>query len=429
MADEVVKTAADSGNVQAASTNASTGAAEGFLNAAADQAKGKSVISKQQYEDLIHEAGDWTQGQKEQFLKTLSAKYVDTIYTDAEWTDKWGDLYYQDSEQFGSIVQIINTEMPEVRENRAWDQITSGVTTIGSNTVYLPVVNEQLTGGTSSWAIPYALTGTQMNTAFESAAGLKRFESQVVMQADNSGRYHVARMSAANRNNYILEKLSAGNVAGKVNVVNLVAEYNTMTGRSLTAQQFLNNENGALRMVNRIFKKYKALLTDMTTLFTMDPNSNGKFIPESRFGFTVISDFAGLLDSELYSTTYHDDFVKLSGYREIPSWQGLRSASSTASFAELTTINASRVKSGESGSTAYSVVDTETFTGYSGEVNMSGIVGLMVDRWAIMHTTVRHRTGVQRDDIKDITLFEHQFTDRYVNNLMLNGVVFTVADS
>lgn len=418
-------TAINSGNEQVAGTNSSTHAAEGFLNAVADQAKGKTVIDTQQYENVIHEAGDWTEGQKEQFLKTLSAKYVDTIYTDAEWTDKWNDLYYQDSEQFGSIVQIINTEMPEVRENRAWDEITSGVTTIGSNVVYLPVAKEQLTGGTTSWAIPYALTGQQMNTAFESAAGLKRFENQVIMQADNAGRYHVARMSATNRNNYILEKLAAGNVAGKMNYVNLVEEYCRMTGKtSMTKQAFLNNTDGCLRMVVRIYKKYRALLTDMTTLFTMDTTSNGKFIPESRFAFTTIADFAALLEAELYSTTYHDEFVKLKGYREIPSWQGIRSNSTTATFDDLSTIDASRVSDDK----AYSVVDTSTFTNYTGAIDMSGIVSLMVDRWAIMHTTVRRRTGVQRDDIKDITLYEHQFTDRYVNNLMLNGLVFIVAD-
>lgn len=388
--------------------------ADQFLKAAADQAKGKTAIDTQTYDNLIQEAGEATLGEKEQFLASLSGRIIDTMYTDASWTDKYGDIFFQNSDEFGAIVQIINTEMPEVRENRAWDQITSGVTTIGSNVVYLPVVREQLAGGTSSWAIPYALTGTQLNAAFTSAGNLRRFESYVVMSAENAAKYHLARMSAANRNNYIMEKLAKGNSATNINYVNLVAEYNAYTGKSLTAQQFLNNTDGCLRWVNKICKKYKALLTDMTTLFTLDANTTGKFIPADRFTFTMISDFAALLESELYSTTWHDNFVTLKGYREIPSWQGLRGASTTLSFNDLTTIDAERDNSviGESGAS----------------INMSGIVGLMVDRWAIMHTVVRHRTGVQRDDIKDITLFEHQYTDRYINNLMLNGLVLTVAD-
>lgn len=389
--------------------------ANAFLNAVADQAKGKTVISQQMYDDVIQEAGSWDWSEKEQFLNTLSGKYIDTMYTDTSWTDKYNDVFFQNSEQFGAVVQIINTEMPEVRANRAWDVIQSGTTTIGSNTVYLPVVKEQLVGGTSSWAIPFALTGTQMNTAFESASGLKRFESYVQLSAENANKYHIARMSASNRNNYIIEKLNAGNSAGHVNVVNLVQEYCNMTGTSsMTVAQFLANNNGCLRSVYKTFKKYRALLTDMTTLFSMDSTTTGKFIPEDRFVFQVISDFVALMETELYSTTYHEDFVRLKGYREIPAWQGLRTSSSTLTFSDLTTINAGRQDS---------VISDESV-----EVNRSNIVGLMVDKWAIMHTIVRHRTGVQRDDIKDITLFEHQFTDRYINNLMLNGVVFVLDD-
>jgi len=389
--------------------------ANAFLNAVADQAKGKTVISQQMYDGVIQEAGSWDWSEKEQFLNTLSGKYIDTMYTDTSWTDKYNDVFFQNSEQFGAVVQIINTEMPEVRANRAWDVIQSGTTTIGSNTVYLPVVKEQLVGGTSSWAIPFALTGTQMNSAFASASGLKRFESYVQLSAENANKYHIARMSASNRNNYIAEKIHAGNSEGHINVVNLVQEYcNMSSSGGMSVKQFLSNFNGCLRSVPKTFKKYKALLTDMTTLFTMDSNTTGKFIPEDRFVFQVISDFVGLMETTLYSSTYHEDFVRMKGYREIPAWQGLRTSSSTLSFSDLTTINVGRHNS---------VIAEDGV-----EVNRSNIVGFMVDKWAIMHTIVRHRTGVQRDDIKDITLFEHQFTDRYINNLMLNGVVFVLDD-
>lgn len=383
-----------------------------FLKAAGEQAKGISPISEQIYDGVIQEAGSATLGEKEQFLGALSGRIIDTMYTDSSWTDKYGDIFFQNSEQFGAIVQIINTEMPEVRKNRAWDQITSGETTIGSNTVYLPVVKEQLVGGTSSWAVPYAISGVQMDSAFRNASGLSRFISYVQLSAENAVKYHLTRMSAANRNNYIMEKISKGNTATNINVVSLTTEYNAMTGKSLTEQQFLNNQDGCLRMVNRIFKKYKALLTDMTTLFTLDSTTTGKFIPDDRFTFSLIGDFNALLESELYSTTYHDEFVKAKGFREVPSWQGLRSANTTLTFDDLTAIHASREDS----------VISDVGSGVDG----SGILGLMCDKWAIMHTVVRHRMGVQRDDIKDITLYEHQFTDRYVNNLMLNGIVITI---
>lgn len=407
----------DNGNTQVANTNPSTFSAEGFLNAAAAQARGEDNISALQYDNVIHEAGDWTPGQKEQFLASLSARIVDTMYTDASWTDKYSDLYFEDSEQFGAIVQIINTEMPEVRENRAWVDTTTGRVSLGQNTGFLPVVKEQLTAGTASWAVSYTLTGTMLDSAFTSGAGLRRFESNVILQAENSGRYHIARMSAANRNNYIAEKLTKGNSAGKVNVVNVVAEYCKMFGKSsMTAAAFRANTDGCLRSVNWIFKRYKAFLTDLTTLFTMDATSTGKFIPDARFTFTLLSDFSSLLQSELYSTTFHDNFVTLKGYREIPSWQALRgsTAGSELNWDYISQLRIDR--------------DNSVINPGGVELTKSGVIGLMVDKWAIMHTIVKHRTGVQRDDIKDLTLVEHQYTDRYINNLMLPGVVFTMED-
>ena len=399
-----------------------------FLTAAAQQATGKADIAELDYDGVIHDAGDWTWGEKEQFLGSLSAQWSDTIYTDGEWNNDEGDLFYKNSDEFGAIVQIINTELPEVRKNSAWDAITSGVTSIGSNIVYLPVVKEQLTGGTSAWALPYALTGTQMNAAFKDASGLRRFETYVKLAAQNSAKYHLSRMSAANRNNYIMSKLQAAQSvqqAGKIHEVNLLKEYNTMFKASLTAPQFMTNTNGCLRQVNRIFKKYRGLLNGMTTLFTMDVQTTGKFVPRDRLAFIVLSDFVGLLESELYSTTFHDEFVKMDGYREVPFWQALTAENDDpASFGILSAIAGEKTEHDLYIGNKVEGVDSPITAGF--DINAGGVVALMCDRWAIMNTVVRHRMGVQRDDIKDITLFEHQYTDRYINNLMLNGIVFTV---
>lgn len=401
-----------------------------FLTAAAEQATGKIAETQLDYDGVIHDAGDWTWGEKEQFLGALSAQWADTIYTDSEWNDKYGDLFYKNSDEFGAIVQIINVELPEIRKNTAWDTITSGTTAIGSNVVYLPVVKEQLTGGTSSWALPYALTGTQMNAAFKDASGLRRFESYVKLASENSAKYHLSRMSAANRNNFIMSKIQAAESVqqtGKLHVVNLLREYNTMFNASLTAAQFLVNTNGCLRQVNRIFKKYRSLITDMTTLFTMDTQTTGKFVPRDRLAFIVLSDFVGLLESELYSTTFHDEFVKMDGYREVPFWQAIKTNGlGTTTFGALSSIWGEKTAESLYIGNKVDGVDSPITAGF--DVDSTGVVALMCDRWAIMNTVVRHRMGVQRDDIKDITLFEHQYTDRYINNLMLNGIVFTIED-
>jgi hypothetical protein len=374
---------------------------------ATNQIIGKAVKQTLTLTDIVDIGQTWSFEQKEQWVKALTGMHIKDLYTDRPYTDKRNDVFYEDAAKFGAVVRIINMEMPDIIENRSWTSVTSGVTTIGSNVVYLPIVNQQLFGATDSWGVSIAYTGTQLNAAFENEAGLLEFDQYVKLMAKNAIELHRATMNSVNRNNYIGEKINTGNTGDKVNVVNLVEEYQRDHGNtSMTAAQFFSSSD-ALRYSVKTFKKYKDLLHDMSTLFTMDTNSKGKFVPEDRFVFQVLSDFEGRLDSEVYSTTYHDEFVKLPLYRNVNAWQSLRGFSALR-FSNL------------------SAIDITTASGST--VTESGIVALMVDKWAIMHTMVQNRVGYQRDDIKDISMYDYQFTDRYINNLMLPDIVFVIKD-
>lgn len=376
-----------------------------FLQDATNQILGADARDTLTLTDIVDIGKTWDFSQKEQWVKELSGMYIKDMYTDRAYKDKRNDVFFEDAARFGAVVRIINMEMPDLIENRSWTQVTSGVTTIGSNTVYLPIVNQQLFGATDSWGVSIAYTGNQLDAAFENEAGLLEFESYVKLMAKNAIEVHRATMNSVNRNNYIGEKIHAGNTTGKVNIVNLVEEYQRDHGNSsMTAAQFFASAD-ALRYSVKTFKKYKDLLHDMSTLFTMDSTSKGKFVPEDRFVFQVLSDFEGRLDSEVYSTTYHDEFVKLPLYRNVNAWQALRGLT-TLRFEDL------------------SAIDIVTANGET--VSQNGIVAMMVDKWAIMHTMVQNRVGYQRDDIKNISMYDYQFTDRYMNNLLLPGIIFTI---
>lgn len=376
-----------------------------ILQSATNEMLGSEAIENITTKDIIEKAKDWSALEKEQWVGKLSSRYIDTKYTDREYTDKRNDVFYEDSAKFGAITQIISMEMPDIIQNRSWNQITSGVTQIGQNTVYLPIVNEQLYAGSDSWAVSVAYTGTQLNTAFESESQLMQFNNYVKLLAQNAIQYHKATMNGLNRNNYIANKLLTGNSSGKINKVNLVEEYQRdHANTSMTVAEYFSNRD-AMRYAVKTFKKYKSLLMDMTTLFTTDTSSKGLFIPSDRFVFQVLADFEGRMESEVYSDTYHNEFVKLPLYRNVNAWQGLV-GTSTAGFEELSTID-------------ITTDDDKT-------IKQSGIVAFMVDKWAIMHTIVQNRVGYQRDDIKDISMYDYQFTSRYINNLRLNGLVFTV---
>lgn len=355
---------------------------------------------------IVDAGKQWSDIEKEQWVKALSAAYVKAYYTDTSYEDRSNDVFFEDEARFGAITKIISMEMPDIIENRSWINVTSGSTTIGSNTIYLPIVNEQLFASTDSWGVPVVFTGNQLDAAFTSVQGLLEFDAYVRLVAQNAIRYHKATMAGINRNNYIAEKLHVGNSSGKINVVNLIEEYQKDHGnQAMTIAEFFSSAD-AMRYSVKTFKKYKSLLLDMSTLFTTNPDSKGKFIANDRFVFQILSDFEGRLESEVYSGTYHDEFVKLPLYRNVTAWQGLVGAN-TADFTTMSTINVT------------------TADGH--DAFRSGIIGLMCDKWAIMHTMVQNRVGYQKDDIKNITMYDYQFTDRYINNLTLPGVVFIVA--
>lgn len=381
-----------------------------ILQEATNEILGSEAIDNISLQDIVQTGQSWDFTKKEQWVKALTARRIKTIYTDAAYSDKRNDVFFTDSSEFGAVLQVISMEMPDIIENRAWLDVQSGTTQIGVNTVYLPIVNEQLFAGTDSWGVSIAYTGTQLDAAFNSASELLQFDNYVNLMAENAIELHRATMNGLNRNNYMAEKINLAtpaNPTAKLHVINLVEEYQRDHANSaMTRKQFFSSPD-AMRYTVKTFAKYKSMLKDMTTLFTSDDNSKGLFIPENRFVMQVLADFEGRMDAEVYSTTYHDEFVKLKGYRRVNAWQALVGAL-TADFETLSSI------------------DVTTADGNT--VNKDGIVALMCDKWAIMHTMVQRRVGYQRDDIKDISMYDYQFTDRYINNLRLNGIVFVVDD-
>ena len=378
------------------------------LTAATNMMLGATAIENMSLQNIVDTGASWDFEQKDQWAKALTGLIIKDIYPMTTYENRSNDVFYEDAAMFGAAMRVIDIEMPDVIENRAWEVFTSGTSTIGSNKVYLPIVNQKLYGNSVSWAIPLAFTGTQLNEAFRSETDLLSFYNYLRLVAENSIRYHQHIMQSMNRNNYLAEKIAIPNSKGKINTVNLVEEYAKHTGATtLTAADFLKDAN-ALRYSIKTLKKYRDLMLEMSTLFTTDANSKGKFVAYDRLVFQVLSDFEGLINSEVRSNTYHDEFVEMPLHRTVVAWQGLTGDSASADFETLSSI--------------------EVTTANGATASKSGIVGLMCDKWAIMHTIVNHRVGVQRDDIKDVTLNDYQFTDRYINNLSLNGVVFTVED-
>lgn len=339
---------------------------------------------------------------RERYTGALAGQIIKNWFMDSSYRSSYVDDFYEDGETFGAIMQAIDVEVPHAQQNSAWKSFVSGSTTVGTYTVYLPVVDAKYYTKQESWAIPLTITGEQWNSAFKSMEGLSAFVAYIWLCVDNAMTQHLEDMNAMNRANFFAEKIAASN-----GVVDLVAAYVADRGitTAFSAKDFLTTEDSLLFMAEQ-FDLYASYLQIQTELF----NTEGKvkFVPRERLVCQVLTAIAKRLDVVARSGLYHADLASLPMYRDVASWESTNSLA----IEDVSSINVTVTK--EDGTTA--------------TVAQSYIVGFLADKWCIIHTIVQNRVGSQHFDIEDLTHYELQHVDRYCNNLGQNAVIFVLND-
>lgn len=166
-----------------------------------------------------------------------------------------------------------------------------------------------------------------------------------------------------------------------------------------------------LRYMNRKIAEYTGYVKEQTALFNTDQLV--KFVPDDRLVLEVLNYAEKASESVMQSDAYHDDYVKLPAHRSVSAWQGLGDGNLGNDFAiSFDDVSAIDV-----------TIDAE---GTTAAVSIDGVVALVADKWAIMHTIRSERVGAKNFDIEALDLYEYQFRDSYMNNLSLPAIVFMV---
>lgn len=343
---------------------------------------------------------------QDQFYKALIAAGVKNFFTDSAFIDSYEDPFYLDSREFSGILAHIHAEAPAVQASHAWNTFVSGTTQLGQYTIYTCLVSEKLYGLSSSYELPVALNDEQMKDCFRSEEDLAEFTAYLMVTVKNALKQHRKDQSAMNRANWIGEKIAyAGSVGAKgVHVINLLELYRTETGdTSITTAAQFNSTNACLRFAAAVMDEYMGYLQEQTKMFNVGENT--RFTPKDRLVVQVNAKWQKKVESVSYSDAYNIDYVRLPYFQPVSCWQGMGSG---AAWADVTKVYITTA-SGES-------------------VEESGIVAIMVDKWAIAHTIRSQRVAVTRFDPEAVTQYYYQFRDQYINDLSLNGLVFVVQD-
>lgn len=376
------------------------------VNSAYNQSVGKNAIATTDLEDFIDTGAAYSTiaSIKEQFTQALINVLATNWFTDSSYRSQYRDQFFVDSREFGAIVQMISAEAPAVTESHAWQTFTSGSSTVGTYTVYIPVVDTKYYAKTISWELPITVTYEQWDDAFKTGDAIADFVSYLLMVVDNALVQHKENMDMLNRNNFMAEKIHYSTSLGAqgVHVVNLLTDYNTEMGGSLASVTDFFSSPDALRYASGRILEYKDYFKRQTSLFNTEQKV--RFTPEDRIVLQVLSYYERRFESVAQSTTFHEAISALPGYESVPFWQGFGTA---GAFSDISSID---VELGSDGTA----------------VTKEGIVAFLCDKWAILHTIRKQRIASRNFDPEGLDMFFYQFRDQYMNNLTMNAIVFVV---
>ena len=386
------------------------------LNEAFAMSTGADAIDTLALEEIVDRGNDVNViGSQEQFTKSLINVLVGRWYTDPSYRSKRNDPYFMTSEEYGAIMSFVSVEVPDVQASHAWTDITSGSTTAGVYTLYLPIVDERVYGKTISYELPIAVTGSQWDTAFHNASELQQFVNYVFVCVDNKLAKHQENMTMLNRANFMAQKIAYSQSLGAtgVHVVDLVKTFCESSGRAtdMTVEEFLHDRE-ALNWAMSELIFYKEMIGEMSVLF----NTEGKerFVPDDRLVIETLARFDQAVAAVAESDTYHNEIVRLNEHYTIPSWQALKNSTDALSFDATSSID----------------VELEPAAGADPAVTVkqSGIVAFMADKWALAKCLFQKRVAAKVFEPEDITQYFYQFRQSLMNNLTLSAIVFVLED-
>lgn len=373
-----------------------------LLNAVATQALGESALVSTDLTGLVA-LGDTVLSSdttKDRFLDTLVDRIGKTILSVRNYNrDDDGIIF--DTFTYGALLQKIYVKPMQAQNAPQWD-LQAGQS-VDQYIITKPEVTQKLFGDLNTWEVAVTIPDIQLRTAFTSPEGMAAFIDAIFASVQNSLEMQLENLANTAYANFIGEKIAYAATAGAsgVQVVNLLADYNTATGGALTVAQSMRDYE-FLQYATREINLYLKRMRKMSTLFNTE--SYVRHTPTEYARVTILQDLAASAASYLRASTYHDELVSLPYYREIPYWLG---TGEKYDFTDVSTINITT----SSGKT----------------VNQSGVVALISDIEAVACMCDMRRTKSSYNARGEYTNYFYKADMRYFNDMSENGIVFIVA--
>ena len=334
------------------------------------------------------------------YVRTLVNHIGKVIFVNRPYSGSAPSVY-RDAWEYGSVVEKIHSVMPTATENDSWDLVDGQ--TYDPHVFHKPVAVAKFFNKMTTFEIERSITERQVKQSFSSATQLNAFISMLFNETEKALTVRTDALIMRTINNFMAEIIQAEDAQNpSPRVRNLLTEYNTVTGSSLTAANALYSKEFIRFCVYQI-----ALTTDRLTRMSTLFNCGGtqKFTPKAQQHVVLLSQFQSAADIYLQSDTYHDGYTKLVQAETVPFWQG---SGSNFELSDTWTIN---VKCASTGTA----------------ISQSGILGVIFDHDAIGVMQENSRVTTQYNAKAEFTNYFYKRDCRYFNDMNENGVVFLCA--
>ena len=376
-----------------------------IMNAVTNEVLGESVIVSEDLRNIVDiGTAILNASAMDNYVRSLVNHIGKVIFVNRPYSGNVPSVL-MDGWEYGSILEKINTELPQASENESWD-LTDGAS-YDPNIFYKPKVEAKFFNKRVTFEIPMSFTERQVKESFSNAEQLNGFLSMLYNAIDKSMTVKMDALVMRTINNMIGETIksdykSAGlSTKSGVKAVNLLYLYNQRYSQSLTAANAITDPD-FIRFASYEMGVYASRMSKISSLFNI--GGKDRFTPTDLLHVVMLADFKKAADVFLQSDVFHDNLTELPNAELVPYWQG----------------------SGQS----YDFTDTSKIkiTSASGTaVETSGILSVMFDRDALGVTNLDRRVTTNYNPKAEFYNNWYKFDAGYFNDTNENFVVFFVA--
>lgn len=390
------------------------------LTAITNQATGVSNIAPVDTASFVSVAQMALKTGYDPLTTAISQVLSRTIFSVRPYTRKFRGLNVSNQRYGNHVRKLLTIDKPFEDDDRF--KLTDGES-IDQYRVNKPKVLQTNFYGANVYQKSVTIYKDQLDCAFSSPDEFASFISMVMQNASDMIEQAHEETARATINNlisgiYTAEStaLSSADMAksnGGKRAVNLLTLYNQTNGGSLGVADVFKAANfeSFVKFAFSTINTLADLMTDRNSLFSSQLTNYTviRHTPKDRMKFYLYTDLVNKIDSEVYSTVFNPDFLKLVDFEKVNFWQSA--------------LNPSQIKSKPVMLNKDGTLSTPL------TVTIDNVFGVLFDEEAAGYTTVNEWSQPSPFNARGgyYNQFWH-FTDRYWNDFTENAIIFYIAE-